>query len=184
MTNAESVKRYQGKRDAIMLRPDKETGATIRAAAAAASMSVQGYVLEAVREKMERERAGAVSPAVEDVPGMVMVNRTPAQNDTSSSQSPPLTPPDSSTGQSDNEPEFIKVVKRLSAMSADERDKAMGCDEESKERYREREEYRRQRLAELNAKPGGLSRSEEMERRRLMMMEHQDHLPPDSSTQE
>ena len=43
---------YNRKQDNIMIRPNKEEGATIRAAAAAAGKSVQGYVLEAVREKM------------------------------------------------------------------------------------------------------------------------------------
>lgn len=63
---------YNRKQDNIMVRPSKEEGATIRAAAAAAGKSVQGYVLEAIREKMERERARGVpagSPAVEDRPG-------------------------------------------------------------------------------------------------------------------
>lgn len=50
---------YNRKQDNIMVRPSKEEGAAIRSAAAAAGKSVQGYVLEAVREKMERERAGA-----------------------------------------------------------------------------------------------------------------------------
>ena len=51
---------YNRKQDNIMVRPSKEEGAATRAAAAAAGKSVQGYVLEAVREKMERERARAV----------------------------------------------------------------------------------------------------------------------------
>ena len=58
---------YNRKQDNIMIRPSKEEGATIRAAAAAAGKSVQGYVLEAVREKMQRETAtGRKSP--EDAP--------------------------------------------------------------------------------------------------------------------
>ena len=36
-----------------MVRPTKEEGAKIRAAAKAAEMSVQGYILQAVREYME-----------------------------------------------------------------------------------------------------------------------------------
>lgn len=63
---------YNRKQDNIMVRPNKEEGATIRAAAATAGKSVQGYVLEAVREKMERERTGAVpagSPVADDGPG-------------------------------------------------------------------------------------------------------------------
>lgn len=68
---------YNRKQDNIMVRPNKEEGAEIRAAAAAAGKSVQGYVLEAVREKMKRERAGAVSagsPAVDDGPGVDIVS--------------------------------------------------------------------------------------------------------------
>lgn len=36
-----------------MLRPAKETGAEIRAAAAKAGQSVQAYILQAVRERMD-----------------------------------------------------------------------------------------------------------------------------------
>jgi len=39
-----------------MLRPAKEAGQEIRAAAAAAGQSLQGYILQAVRERMEREK--------------------------------------------------------------------------------------------------------------------------------
>lgn len=101
MGNAEAVKKYQEKRDSIMLRPSKEDGQTIRAAAAAAGKSVQGYVLEAVREKMERERAGAVpagdAPAdsPEGTGAGVMVFSEGVQNGNSSSRLASLTPPDS-----------------------------------------------------------------------------------------
>ena len=40
---------YNRKQDNIMIRPSKEEGTAIRAAAAAAGMSVQAYVLQAVR---------------------------------------------------------------------------------------------------------------------------------------
>ena len=50
-----AVKKAQAKCDAIMLRPKKEDGAAIRAAAAAAGQSNQQYILQAVRERMERE---------------------------------------------------------------------------------------------------------------------------------
>lgn len=63
---------YNRKQDNIMIRPSKEEGTAIRAAAAAAGMSVQAYVLQAVRAWMEREGASAVPagcPAVEDRPG-------------------------------------------------------------------------------------------------------------------
>lgn len=46
---------YNRKQDNIMVRPSKEEGAAIRAAAAGAGQSVQAYVLQAVRERMERE---------------------------------------------------------------------------------------------------------------------------------
>ena len=48
---------YNRKQDNIMIRPAKEDGAAIRAAAAKAWQSVQAYVLQAVRERMEREQA-------------------------------------------------------------------------------------------------------------------------------
>ena len=47
---------YNRKQDNIMIRPTKEEGAEIRAAAASAAQSVQAYVLQAVRERMEREK--------------------------------------------------------------------------------------------------------------------------------
>lgn len=50
-----SVK-YNQSRDYFGLRPDKAEGAAIRAAAAGAGQSVQGYILQAVRERMEREK--------------------------------------------------------------------------------------------------------------------------------
>lgn len=52
----ERVKRYQAKCDAIMLRPFKDDGEKIRAAAAAAGQSTQKYILQAVFERMEREK--------------------------------------------------------------------------------------------------------------------------------
>lgn len=55
--NAANV-RYNRSRDNIMVRPTKDDGATIRAAAAAAGQSLQGYILQAVRERMEREKHG------------------------------------------------------------------------------------------------------------------------------
>lgn len=51
---------YNRKQDNIMIRPSKEEGAAIRAAAAAAGVSVQAYILRAVRAWMEHERAGSV----------------------------------------------------------------------------------------------------------------------------
>lgn len=47
--------KWNSSRDNIMIRPTKEVGASIRAAAAAAGVSVQIYVLQAVQEKMERD---------------------------------------------------------------------------------------------------------------------------------
>ena len=47
--------RYSEKCDIIYLKPIKERGAAIRAAAAASGQSLQGYILQAVEERMTRE---------------------------------------------------------------------------------------------------------------------------------
>lgn len=61
MSVSEAHKRASAKwnasRDNIMIRPDKEEGERIRAAAKKAKMSIQNYVLEAVREKMQKDCA-------------------------------------------------------------------------------------------------------------------------------
>lgn len=44
--------KWNASRDNIMIRPDKEEGQRIRAAAAAAGQSVQAYILQAIRERM------------------------------------------------------------------------------------------------------------------------------------
>ena len=54
--NKESVKEYQKNRDAIMLRQSKEEGQKIRDTANAAGQSVQKYILQAVKERIEREQ--------------------------------------------------------------------------------------------------------------------------------
>ena len=69
---------YNRRQDSITLRPPKETGAEIRAAAVAAGQSLQGYILQAVRERMARDQAqaagaGQASSTAEDAP-------TPAQD--------------------------------------------------------------------------------------------------------
>ena len=46
---------YNKRQDNIMIRPSKEDGAKIRQAAANAGQSVQGYILQAIKERMERE---------------------------------------------------------------------------------------------------------------------------------
>ena len=53
--------RWNASKDNIMIRPTKEEGAAIRAAAIAAGQSNQQYILQATRERMSREAAG--SPA-------------------------------------------------------------------------------------------------------------------------
>lgn len=50
-------KRYTQKLDQIMIRPYKEEGVAIRAAAANAGQSVQAYVLDSVRWRMKRDQA-------------------------------------------------------------------------------------------------------------------------------
>ena len=47
--------RHQAKLDRIVIQPEKEEGAKIRQAAADAGQSVQGYILQAIKERMERE---------------------------------------------------------------------------------------------------------------------------------
>lgn len=49
--------KWNASRDNIMIRPEKEEGQKIRDAAAKAGQSVQAYILEAVRAKMEQEQA-------------------------------------------------------------------------------------------------------------------------------
>ena len=60
MSSTESQKRgvanYQRKQDNIMIRPTKEEGAMIRQAAADAGMSVQAYILEAIRAYMKKDQ--------------------------------------------------------------------------------------------------------------------------------
>ena len=48
--------RHQAKLDQIMVRPYKEDGQLIREFASAAGQSMQGYILQAVRERMDREK--------------------------------------------------------------------------------------------------------------------------------
>ena len=48
-------KRHQAKLDRMVIQPYKPEGAAIRAAAAAAGQSLQGYVLQAVRDRMTAE---------------------------------------------------------------------------------------------------------------------------------
>ncbi len=49
-------KRYTDKCDNINIRPLKEKGDEIRSAAAAAGQSLQGYILQAVEDRMKRDR--------------------------------------------------------------------------------------------------------------------------------
>jgi hypothetical protein len=48
---------YNAKCDFIAVRPMLEDGAVIRETAKAAGQSLQGYILQAVRERMERDSA-------------------------------------------------------------------------------------------------------------------------------
>lgn len=49
-----SVK-YNQSKDSITIRPSKEDGTAVREAAAAAGQSVQGYIMQACTERMQRE---------------------------------------------------------------------------------------------------------------------------------
>ena len=46
---------YNKRQDNIMIRPSKEEGNIIRQAASNAGQSVQGYILQAIKERMGRE---------------------------------------------------------------------------------------------------------------------------------
>lgn len=47
--------KWNNSRDTITIRPSKETGAAIRAAAASAGMSIQQYILAALAEFMSKD---------------------------------------------------------------------------------------------------------------------------------
>lgn len=50
-----AVRKYQQGQDSITIRPSKQDGAAIRAAAAAAGQSVQVYIKQACFERMQRD---------------------------------------------------------------------------------------------------------------------------------
>ena len=51
-----AVLAYQKRQDNIIIRPSKEEGAQIRQAAADAGQSVQAYILEAIRNRMQKDQ--------------------------------------------------------------------------------------------------------------------------------
>ena len=55
-----AVKKWDSTRDKILIRPDKETGAAIRAAAAEAGQSNQQFILQATRGTSSRPRSGRI----------------------------------------------------------------------------------------------------------------------------
>lgn len=57
--------RWNASKDNIMIRPTKEEGAAIRAAAIAAGQSNQQYILQATRERMSREATGVPTRAID-----------------------------------------------------------------------------------------------------------------------
>lgn len=69
-----AVKKAQSKCDAIMLRPPKEEGAAIRAAAIAAGQSNQQYILQATRERMARDGSGSPQEGREGPSGAGVVS--------------------------------------------------------------------------------------------------------------
>ena len=50
-----AVRKYQQGQDSITIRPSKQDGAAIRAAAAAAGQSLQVYIKQACFERMQRD---------------------------------------------------------------------------------------------------------------------------------
>lgn len=151
--------------DRVQLVLPKGRKTALQAAAEQHGQSVNGFINSLIDEALEREGAGAVpavSPTAEDGPGVDMVSAGGSPDKDSSSRSILLAPPQKSA-----QPQ-VSIYKELGSLSPEELEKRMGCDPESAERYRERTESKRKRLAELNAKAGGLSRAEDAERRRLM----------------
>jgi len=146
--------------DRINLTVPKGRKAELQAVAERHGQSVNGFINNLIDEALEREGAG------------VMVSAGGSSDTDICSRSMSLTRPDSTTGlESEPAPKGTSVfdfIKQISGMSREEVDKMLGCDPESIERYRQEMERKRQRLAELNAKAGGLSRAEDAERRRLM----------------
>lgn len=60
---------YNRRQDNIMIRPSKDKGGAIRAAAAAAGQSVQAYVIQACQERMSRDGfTSSAAPAAGDEP--------------------------------------------------------------------------------------------------------------------
>lgn len=57
--------RWNASKDNIMIRPEKEAGAAIRAAALAAGQSNQQYILQATQERMERDSNGRTDAPAE-----------------------------------------------------------------------------------------------------------------------
>ena len=65
---AASNARYNKTRDHIMLQPSKDEGAEIRAAAASAGESVQGYCLTAIRARMSIDKVKDTPPPASKKP--------------------------------------------------------------------------------------------------------------------
>lgn len=74
-------------------------------------------------------------------------------------------------------------MRELCALSPEERDKRLGTNPEGMERHQKEMERKRQRLAELTAKVGSLSCSENADRRRLVV-DCKDYFPDGDSTQD
>lgn len=62
---AASNAKYNKTRDHIMLQPSKEEGAEIRAAAASAGESLQGYCLTAIRNRMGNKEKNTATPIIQ-----------------------------------------------------------------------------------------------------------------------
>ena len=56
--NRATIKYNRDRVDQIMIKPDKETGARIRAAAQSAGQPVQRYILQAVIDRMAADQRG------------------------------------------------------------------------------------------------------------------------------
>ena len=115
-TSAKSKNEWIAKAyDRINLTVPKGRKAELQAIAERHGQSVNGFINSLIDEALDREQSQAGG-------GSGFSDST--QKDISNSRLPEQTRPDSISGQ-DDEPEFLKVAKRLAAMSPEELDIAM-----------------------------------------------------------
>lgn len=162
--------------DRINLTVPKGQKEKIQSVAAEQGESVNEYIKKAIAQRMERDTAGTdtagggygISEGVQQGNSMKSVHLS--STDTSS------------TGQ--KQESAFDVMKRLAAMSKEERERAMGVDPESMEQYHKKVEKEKKRLEELEKKRqiGGLFGREDAEYWHLVKMYGRENLDKPSSS--